>query len=626
MKKAKKIVAILIVFSMVMAFIPFKVFAITDDERQNLAEFQLNNATSVSIENGKATISYLNGKVEVEGENLQTEERPWNYGNGNEGTINMLYTTSTSLEFKTIPNDGYLAYYWNNGQRVSLENNTYLISNIEPISTNERGYFVEFTFEPSSQGGEHHEGEEPFTGPFTPFNHVVDGEKVTSKITYNHKTTAEFFWDPLDIFINESMIEPGQFNLDELKSEEGATLKNNEDMSYNYDGSGYVYIDVSSIFMAEMEDIIINGTSYKDKIPQTIKELYEAFNFQHTWVSLKVPYSTSYDIQTITKDATKAGVGNFDWTYNEEEKYLRDPDGNILKDENDKPILNDNFINHAKLEVVKVEYDGNTYTEGRGIGTGMDFNEDTQYDGAVLPAGSIVTLKLTPEYGYQLTSFSINGGRFETGDNTCEYSFEVPQGNFHLGADFTKVGDEVDAKSEKVKSGSIKIAEDEIDSGTVVLSVNDVELTDEKISEFESVVKEEGEYKISSYLDIDLDQVIYKGTEDDVWSNRIHNLNNEALITLQLEDGVDGENVVIVHNINDSDEYEIIKIESYDKDTNTITFKTKSFSNYAIAEKVTSDVKTTSNPKTGDNILEMIAITLFAGIMLMFTFKFRNNK
>ena len=611
---------------MVMAFIPFKVFAITEDERQNLAEFQLNKATNVSIENGKATISYLNGKVEVEGENLQTEEKPWNYGNGNEGTINMLYTSSTAIEFKAIPNDGYLAYYWENGQRVSLENNTYIMSNVEPISSNNRGYMVEFTFEPSSQGGEPHEGEEPFPGPFTPFNHFVDGEKVTSKITYNHKTTADFFWDPLDIFINESMVEPGNFNLDDIRSENGAKIKDNEDISYNYDNSGYVNIDISSIFMAEMEDIIINGTSYKDQIPQTVKELYEAFYFQHTWVSLKVPYSTSYNIQTITKDATKAGVGNFDWTYNEEEKYLRDPEGNIIQDENGKPILNDNYINHAKLEIVKVEYDGNTYTEGRGIGTGMDFNENTQYDGAVLPAGAIVTLKLTPEYGYQLTSFGINGGRFDTGDNICEYSFEVPQGNFHLGADFTKVDNEVDAKSEKVKSGSIKISEDEIDSGTVVLSVNDVELTDEKVSEFESAVKEEGEYKISSYLDIDLDQVIYKGTEEDVWSNRIHNLNNEALITLQLEDGVDGDNVVIVHNINDSDEYEIIKIESYDKDTNTVTFKTKSFSNYAIAEKVTSDINTSSNPKTGDNVLVVMAITLFAGVMIMFTFKYRNDK
>ena len=50
-------------------------------------------------------------------------------------------------------------------------------------------------------------------------------------------------------------------------------------------------------------------------------------------------------------------------------------------------------------------------------------------------------------------------------------------------------------------------------------------------------------------------------------------------------DGLKLEDVVIVHNVHDGDEYEIIEITSYDEATNTITFKTKSFSGYAIALK-----------------------------------------
>ena len=63
------------------------------------------------------------------------------------------------------------------------------------------------------------------------------------------------------------------------------------------------------------------------------------------------------------------------------------------------------------------------------------------------------------------------------------------------------------------------------------------------------------------------------------------------------------------------DEYEVIEIESYDPKTNTITFKTKSFSNYAIATKTSSvdnngnnssknqvTASTKSNPQTSDNI------------------------
>lgn len=221
-------------------------------------------------------------------------------------------------------------------------------------------------------------------------------------------------------------------------------------------------------------------------------------------------------------------------------------------------------------------------------------------------------MKIVPEYGYQVTSFGINGQDIVTGDNISEFTFPISKGNFHLGAEVTKVDNIVKANAQNVENGNITISDDEIDSGSVRLSVNDVELSSDKIAGFESKA---GDYTISSYLDIDLDQIIYKGNEDDVWSKRIHELDNEATITLKLADGVNADEIVIVHNINDGDEYEIIEIESYDKETNTITFKTKSFSNYVIATKTTTDTttgtetKTSTSPSTGDSI--MMTLTIF---------------
>lgn len=97
--------------------------------------------------------------------------------------------------------------------------------------------------------------------------------------------------------------------------------------------------------------------------------------------------------------------------------------------------------------------------------------------------------------------------------------------------------------NELLKNGTIEIGGKEIDSGSVVLSVNDVTLSKEQISNFEE--KATG-YEISSYLDIKLDQILYKGTKDDVWINKLDELKNEATITLQLESGVNGNEVVIV--------------------------------------------------------------------------------
>jgi len=148
------------------------------------------------------------------------------------------------------------------------------------------------------------------------------------------------------------------------------------------------------------------------------------------------------------------------------------------------------------------------------------------------------------------------------------------------------------------------------------------------IKEFESAAKD---YTLSSYLDIDLYNIFYKGTNDssDVWSTKISELDKEAIITIKLADDVDVSNIVLVHNIHDGDTYEIIEIESYDKENHTITFKTKSFSNYAIATKntntteptttTTNNVTTnTSVPKTGDNILNYVVLLLVSVIGLSF--------
>lgn len=74
-----------------------------------------------------------------------------------------------------------------------------------------------------------------------------------------------------------------------------------------------------------------------------------------------------------------------------------------------------------------------------------------------------------------------------------------------------------------------------------------------------------------------------------------------VLFCLKLEDGIDGNAIVIVHELHDeagepTGEYEIIPV-TYDAASQTITFKTKSFSNFAIAAKTTADA--TGTPDTG---------------------------
>lgn len=282
-------------------------------------------------------------------------------------------------------------------------------------------------------------------------------------------------------------------------------------------------------------------------------------------------------------------------------------------DKTNNPNIKDNeLLKNGTIEILDIK-------DPNGNSVGLDnVNQDLNKNNgwaSIIP-GSKVILKLKPDYGYQLTEISINDEKLVAGKEQSTFEYIMPDTNVHISGIFEKVDDKVNAESDKVKNGTIELGGKEIDSGSVVLSVNDVTLSKEQISNFEEKVNG---YEISSYLDINLDQVIYKGSATDVWTNELKELNNQATITLQLESGVNGNEVVIVHEKHDGT-YEIIPT-NYNPETNTITFKTSSFSNYAIASKsITTEQDNIANPKTGDNVVfygVLFTISLLGVIILI---------
>lgn len=393
------------------------------------------------------------------------------------------------------------------------------------------------------------------------------------------------------------------------------------------------------------EDIVINGTPYN-------VSNYIDFDDRTQW--LQANHGTqmvSFDIPNVAKAANDTYNVVVKHGENTGKKYL----ATFLWTADPAQASGHDYIGNSKLEFVKAVYKvgETTYTvteedlEGKLIlegnhkvansadgflnyGVTADVNYD---DGSLtLPGGAEVTMRVVPEYGYQVTS--VNGGNnFKTTESgISEFTITVEEGTAgYFQATVEKVENTVTPTSEKVKAGNIALgdtAATDIKNGTVRLSVEDVELTSDKITNFEEKASEAGDYKITNYLDINLDKVLYRGTADSVWSEQIHHLTDKALITLQLEEGVDASNIVIVHNIDNGDKFEIIKIESYDPETNTISFYTDSFSNYAIATKTeeTKTTDTTSNPKTGDNIIMIISIFAIATVGVFATIKINKNR
>lgn len=382
-------------------------------------------------------------------------------------------------------------------------------------------------------------------------------------------------------------------------------------IEYQYDGSGTVSVTMETFAtLAYITSVSINGTNYP--VPTATADVLNLITENGQIIRYTFDNVPKADAYTIATTTTRSDIfGGFSWSYKDIDR------------------TEDNYIGNGYLEVQEVEYGGVKYTgEAAIIAADLPYlrlnrTPADDYGEIMLPTGSKVTLKLIPNAGYQLTSFTVNGGEFEAQEEVGTYSFISESGNFHLGAHFTAVDDAVAAEAEAVESGTITLGDGEIDNGTARLDVKDVDLDEEDVAEFEDAA---GDYNVKTYLDISLFQTIYKGTATDTWDEQIRELDNEATITLKLDDSIDGNDIVIVHQKHDGT-YEVIPTV-YDPATHTITFKTSSFSNYAIATRTiaapdtgakTADASNFAT-ESGDIVLAILSTATLWGI-LAFTIK-----
>lgn len=262
-------------------------------------------------------------------------------------------------------------------------------------------------------------------------------------------------------------------------------------------------------------------------------------------------------------------------------------------DRRDNSSLKDNeLVKNGTVEILEIKDE-----EGNSVDLScvkQDLEKNTGM--AVVIPGSTVVFRLKPDYGYQLTSVRINDEVLTAGEEQSTFEYVMPDANVHIGAIFEKVDDKVILESSKVREAEITLESGELDSGSAMLSVQDTEVSDEAKNNFEAKAKG---YEIASYLKIELNQIIYKGTDTDMWINAIRQLNHQATITLQLAQGVDGDEFVIIHEKQDGT-YEVIPTV-YDAKSRTITFRTSGFSNYAIAGRQTKDTTEDSSKDTTED-------------------------
>lgn len=572
-KYGRCIISLLLTLCMTLVLLPVDTFAeIFQNGLGNNVQFIVYASISVTFRDGSADL----GKVQIKNGDTWTDYS----GNG--------YQNAEAV--KIIPNQDY-SIDWT-GICLRIDGNNILTDDIKNQLSSDSGYSLENGKQCALEGVEFRQsnpvnpspgapvpnpgpGPEPGPGP-GPTHGGYEGYSVKQAVTVNGKA---------DFYINDSVMV--NCNDSDIK-----------EVTFTYNDGETVDFYMTCFINERITSLKINGTDYYSQLPTPKTDagkeaLLNACKGQINEFKITVPYNAGgYTVESATKwlddsDADYMVVGNFLWSYTD-------------------PQAKDDYIDNGNMELLSVTYKNKEYSpsELNNPGTALEWSQNENGGSAVLPAGAVVKVKLVPDYGYQLTSFGINGGDFGTGDEQSTFTFEIKRGNAHLGAHFTYVGDKVSSSSNAVAGGSIKLGND-MPGGTAQLKISDADMSDNKKTEFSAAA---GEYSIKDYLNIDLYNVYYKGSSnaDDVWENEVDTLTNDTTISVQLTDeqissGITADNIRIIHNIHDGEEYETIEAESYDPVNKIVTFKTKSFSAYAIATNVTSAGNGSAQEPDDDN-------------------------
>ncbi len=217
-----------------------------------------------------------------------------------------------------------------------------------------------------------------------------------------------------------------------------------------------------------------------------------------------------------------------------------------------------------------------------------------------IEAGSTVTIELLPDYGYQYVSGGLNGNQTLPDEGKASYTFTMPEGHLHLSAIFERSSDIVNLDTDIIDNAALVMPSGEI-NGNAELLIDEASGVQE-----DKFLNAAGGYEVDTFLDLSLNEVIYKGTTEEVWRTNLTELEEETTVTLTLSDELEGHGEYKVLREHDG----VVEVLDavYDPSTGALTFDTDSFSTYAIA------YNDETNPNTYDNI-SIFAIIGFASIL-----------
>lgn len=229
----------------------------------------------------------------------------------------------------------------------------------------------------------------------------------------------------------------------------------------------------------------------------------------------------------------------------------------------------DAYLEHGKAQVVAVEGVDDLYNIPFANNPG-----DEKGGHIAVEAGKQVTVKLTPDYGYQLKGVSLNGGvTLAPQEKESTFTFTMPDTNVHFKGIFTKTSDEIKKSGTKVSSASVENGANAAPSGNLRLTVEDSNAdTTNALAQVENAVSAEA-------VNLTLDQIVSKGDGTN-WETPVTQFSQPVKMKLKVAeyDTTAGYEVVREHD------GKLTNLPTSVSEDGTLTFETNQFSTYFIVK------------------------------------------
>ena len=229
----------------------------------------------------------------------------------------------------------------------------------------------------------------------------------------------------------------------------------------------------------------------------------------------------------------------------------------------------DAYLEHGKAQVVAVEGVYDLYSIPFANNPG-----DEKGGHIAVEAGKQVTVRLTPDYGYQLKGVSLNGGvTLAPQAEVSTFTFTMPDTNVHFKGIFTQTQDEIKTSGTKVSSASVENGANAAPSGNLRLTVEDSDAnTTNALAQVENAVSAEA-------VNLTLDQIVSKGNGTN-WETPVTQFGQPVKMNLKVADydTAAGYAVVREHDGN------LTKLPTSVSEDGTLTFETNQFSTYFIVK------------------------------------------